>query len=57
MQSSDFNIGGVVGKEENRAVKDVVWIKDLGSGEAIPPCLTISIDNARSIDLDIPGLL
>jgi len=54
VNAGNFDVGGVVGKEENRAVVFIVRIQNLCAREAIPPLLTISVKHARAVDLDVP---
>jgi hypothetical protein len=53
MKTSDLDIGGIVGEEQNWAVVLVVWVQDLGAREAVPPCLTVAVDETFAVDLDI----
>lgn len=53
MQASDLDVGGVVGQEENGTVERVTWIQYLCSCKAVPPCLTIPIDDPGTVDLDV----
>jgi hypothetical protein len=53
MKSRDFNVGGIVGKKQDWAVENVIRVKNLCAGEAIPPSLTVAVDDARAVDLDI----
>jgi hypothetical protein len=57
MKTSNFNIGSIVCKEQNRAVVFVVWVENFGAGEAVPPCLAVTVDEAFSIYLNVPMLL
>lgn len=56
VQALDLDVGGVVCQEEDGAVVRVVWVEDLGTREAVPPRLAISVEGARSVDLDVPGM-
>lgn len=55
MQTSDLDIGGVVGQEQNGPVVVVIGIENLVAREAVPPCLTVTIDDAGAVYLDVPG--
>lgn len=57
MKTSDLDIGGIVGEEQNWAVVLVVWVQDLGTGEAVPPCLTVAVDETFAVDFDISVIL
>ena len=57
MKTSDLDIGGIVGEEQNWAVVLVVWVQDLGAGEAVPPCLTVAVYKTFAVDLDISIIL
>lgn len=56
MYTGDFHIGRVVGKEEDWSIIFVVWIENLGSRKAIPPGLTVSVQNSGTVNLDVPGM-
>lgn len=57
MKPFDLNVGGIVGQEENWTIELVLRIKDLCSREAVPPSLTIAVDDTRTIDLDISMIM
>ena len=57
METRNFDVGSVVGEEEDWAVVFVVWVENFGAGEAIPPCLAIAVDDAGTVYLDIPKML
>lgn len=45
MKTRDFDVGGVVSQEENRSQVLVLRVQDLGTGETVPPSLSVSIDD------------
>lgn len=58
MQTGDLDIGRVVGQEEDRTVELVVRVQDFSARKAIPPCLTVAINDACTgigVDFDIPN--
>lgn len=55
MEARDFDVGRVVGEEEDGSVEFVVRVENFRARKAVPPCLAVSVDHARTIDLDIPG--
>jgi hypothetical protein len=53
MKTSDLDVGSIIGEKQNRAVVLVVWVQNLGAGEAIPPCLSVTVDETFAVDLNI----
>lgn len=46
MQSRDLDVGRIVSQEQDRSIVLIIWIEDLRARKAVPPSLTISIDDA-----------
>lgn len=57
METRDLDVGSVIGEEEDWAVVFVFRVKNFSAREAIPPRLTVAIDDARTVNLDIPIIL
>lgn len=54
VETRDLNVRSVVSEKEDRAIVFVFGIKDLCAREAIPPGLSVAIENTGAINLDVP---
>jgi hypothetical protein len=45
MKARYLDVGGVVGQEENWPKELVLRVEDLGTGETVPPGLSITIND------------
>lgn len=55
MKTCDLDVGGVVGEEKDRSVKFVRGVQNLSTREAIPPGLTVTVDDTLSVNLYVPN--
>ena len=53
VEPSNLDVGSVVRQEENRTVELVVGIEDLCTGKAVPPRLSVAVDYAFAVDLNV----
>jgi hypothetical protein len=53
MKACDLDVGSIVGEEEDRTIVFIVRIKDLCAREAIPPGLSVAVENTGAIYLNV----